>query len=242
MEIHDVETHLPEIARAIADILGDNFLGFYLVGSFVMGAWNPQTSDLDFLVVVQSPLNAVEDTALQNFHAALARTELGGRLEGEYLDLANLRLKNFALRIGTVLDGIYQPGYPCQLSADNVLCLIQYGRCILGRPVAQLGAEVTVQEFKQAAYEMLLEDQEEFATTTDFAARAYLLIDILRCIYTLRTGQLPTKAGALVFNRDLLSKDLYEKLLSHQQGKLAQFPIPEDEVQQLLAYARSLAR
>ncbi|HHT85033.1 MAG: nucleotidyltransferase domain-containing protein [Bacillota bacterium] len=36
-------------------ILGSNLVGIYLHGSAAMGCWNPRTSDLDLLVVVNDP-------------------------------------------------------------------------------------------------------------------------------------------------------------------------------------------
>lgn len=238
----EVRAGLLKIAHEIARLLGENFIGFYLSGSFVMGAWNPQTSDLDFLVVTRQPLNANDDAVLQKFHAELAREGPGRRLEGEYIDLSNLRQKNFALSLGSVQNGRYYPAHPCQLSADNILCLIQYGQCILGAPVEQLAVEVSIQELKEAAYEMLREDHQEFAITSDFARRAYLLIDSLRCIYALRTGQLPTKSSAIEANRDLLSESLYRDLTAYQQGRLARFDIPEAVIQVIYQYGLALGQ
>lgn len=242
MSESEVRVRLLKIAHEIANVLGENFIGFYLSGSFVMGAWNPQTSDLDFLVVTRQPLNANEDAILQQLHAELAREEPGRRLEGEYIDLSNLRQKNFALLLGTVRNGLYYPAHPCQLSADNILCLVQYGQCILGAPVEQLAVEVSIQELKEAAYEMLREDHQEFAMTSDFARRAYLLIDSLRCIYALRTGRLPTKASAIEANRDLLSESLYRELTAYQQGALSCFDIPEAVVQTICQYGLALGQ
>jgi streptomycin 3"-adenylyltransferase len=48
---------LTAIADAISKALRDNFLGFYIMGSFVMGDWDPQKSDIDFIVVTRKPLN-----------------------------------------------------------------------------------------------------------------------------------------------------------------------------------------
>lgn len=39
-------SELRAIADAISKVLGDNFLGFYVMGSFVMGDWDPQKSDV----------------------------------------------------------------------------------------------------------------------------------------------------------------------------------------------------
>lgn len=235
-----VQAELLSIGRGIAAILQEDFVGFYITGSFTMGAWNPQNSDLDFLVVVKHPVNPDEDAALEQLHSELALTDIGKRLEGEYIDLETLRQKQFHTSIGTVLDGAYFPNYPCLLSADNVLCLIQYGQCVLGEPIEQLSLKVTRQELYEAVYEMLMEDSEQLTTAPDFETVVSLLIDSLRCIYTLRTGLLPTKQVAIAFNRDLLSDDLYTRLTGFQQGVLLPFAVPRSEVRAIMDYGLSL--
>jgi hypothetical protein len=228
------------IGRRVAAILQENFVGFYITGSFTMGAWNPQKSDLDFLVVVKHPVNPDEDAALEQLHSQLALTDIGKRLEGEYIDLEALRKKQFHTAVGTVLDGAYFPSYPCLLSADNVLCLIQYGQCVLGEPIEWLSLKVTRQELSEAVYEMLMEDSEQLTMALDFETVVSLLIDSLRCIYTLRTGLLPTKQVAIAFNRDLLSDDLYTWLTGFQQGLLPPFAVPRSEVRAIMDYGLSL--
>src|SRR5215467_9243954 len=53
----------PEIAKLLSDIvsectdlLGDNLVGIYLHGSLAMGSFNPDLSDVDFLVVTNTIL------------------------------------------------------------------------------------------------------------------------------------------------------------------------------------------
>jgi len=80
-----VQAELQNIGRGIAAILQENFVGFYITGSFTMGAWNPQKSDLDFLVVVKYPLSILTKIALEQLHSQLALTDIGKRLEGGVL-------------------------------------------------------------------------------------------------------------------------------------------------------------
>lgn len=235
-----VQAELQKLGQRVALLLQSNFIGLYIMGSFTMGAWNPQSSDIDFLVVLKQPANADEDAALQALHAELAQSEFGKRLEGEYIDLPTLRRKDFDAPIGTVMDGVYFPNYPGRLSADNILCLIQYGQCIAGAPIEQLSLHVTTQELNEAVYEMLKEDSERLAKATDFKTITYLIINSLRCIYALRTGQLPTKQKAIIFNRDILSDDLYTNLISFQERRVPEFAIPLAEVQAILAYGLAL--
>ncbi len=76
MDVAIVQAELQRIAREVAALLQENFVGFYITGSFTMGAWNPQKSDLDFLVVVKQLLHSDEDAALENLHSELELTDI----------------------------------------------------------------------------------------------------------------------------------------------------------------------
>jgi streptomycin 3"-adenylyltransferase len=53
-------------------ILGENLRGLYLHGSIAMGCFNPDSSDVDVLAVVQSPLSLETKQALAGAHIQLA--------------------------------------------------------------------------------------------------------------------------------------------------------------------------
>ena len=84
---------LKTIAYDVSKALKDNFLGFYIMGSFVMGDWNSQKSDIDFIVVTKKPLNEQESSRIGKLHRALSRSELGKKLDGAYTYLEQLQQK-----------------------------------------------------------------------------------------------------------------------------------------------------
>ncbi|WP_155832630.1 nucleotidyltransferase domain-containing protein [Butyrivibrio sp. AE3006] len=47
-----MEKVLNEFVEQTKEILGDNLVGIYLHGSYVMGCFNLQKSDLDLIIVV----------------------------------------------------------------------------------------------------------------------------------------------------------------------------------------------
>ncbi|OGL70232.1 hypothetical protein A3C17_03140 [Candidatus Uhrbacteria bacterium RIFCSPHIGHO2_02_FULL_53_13] len=49
---------LNTLAKECQSVLGDTFVGFYVHGSLAMGCFNHELSDVDFLVVVNSPLHS----------------------------------------------------------------------------------------------------------------------------------------------------------------------------------------
>jgi predicted nucleotidyltransferase len=55
----------------VSEALGDNFVGFYLCGSLALGGFDPDTSDVDVLVVTGRPVSDAEFAALKALHEAL---------------------------------------------------------------------------------------------------------------------------------------------------------------------------
>ena len=62
----ETEKLINEFTKQSINILKDNLVGIYLHGSAVMGCFNPNKSDLDFIIVVNNPMsNAVKKEYLK---------------------------------------------------------------------------------------------------------------------------------------------------------------------------------
>lgn len=230
------ESELKDVGQRISGILKKNFVGFYVIGSFVMGDWDPEKSDIDFIVVTRKPLSKRESLEIGKLHQALSESDLGKKLDGAYTYLEQLQQKRFEERTGSVEDHVFKADCPCRLSADNVLCLLEYGKCIQGLPIKELELHVSNEELSQAAYGMLLEDMEEIDKKDDFQTLYYILIDTLRCIYTLETGKLPTKPRAIEHCRDLVGKSLYLDIKAFRDGKIDEIKIDKNILKKIAAY------
>jgi hypothetical protein len=238
----DYISELGRLARNLSRILRGNFVGFYIMGSFVMGDWDPKRSDIDFIAVTRKPLNKRESLEIGKMHKALSQSDLGKKLDGAYTYLEQLQQKRFEERTGSVEDHEFKADCPCHLSADNILCLLEYGKCIQGVPIKELGLSVSDEELSQAAYDMLLEDMEEIDEKEDFQTLYYILIDMLRCIYTLETGRLPTKPRAIEYCRNLVGRDLYENIEALHEGKIDEFLIEKSDLNRIASYGISKRR
>jgi hypothetical protein len=91
----------PQLDELLADlvagqrrVLGRNFVGTYLVGSFALGAAD-EWSDVDFLTVVGEAPAAHERRELDELHEGLfaRETNWAKHLEGSYAPRAQLRRK-----------------------------------------------------------------------------------------------------------------------------------------------------
>jgi hypothetical protein len=89
----DVNSILHRLRTDIESILGEQCIGIYLYGSLSLGDFDPQTSDVDFLVVTKADLPDETVAALQVLHRRIATGNLpfANRLEGSYIPLSALR-------------------------------------------------------------------------------------------------------------------------------------------------------
>lgn len=82
----DLDSLLDDLVTSVRGILGDAFVGAYLLGSFALGDAD-EHSDVDFLVVTDPEVSAAQLVELQIMHARLYRrdTPWGQHLEGSYI-------------------------------------------------------------------------------------------------------------------------------------------------------------
>src|SRR5207247_625433 len=82
---------LAELVARDKSILGENFVGAYVTGSFALGAGDLH-SDCDFLVVTQERVTAEQEQALRELHDELpTRSQHWAKhLEGSYAPRAQL--------------------------------------------------------------------------------------------------------------------------------------------------------
>ena len=83
----DVNEILNLLLSFVKEILGSQFVGMYLYGSLATGDFNPETSDIDFLVVTSDLLPDKTISELEAMHNRTWATNLkrAGKLEGAYV-------------------------------------------------------------------------------------------------------------------------------------------------------------
>lgn len=89
-EVNTILKHLLESAKPV---LGRHFIGMYLYGSLSSGGFNPQSSDIDFLFVVDEPLPEDVIAGLKEMHTRIGQSGLkwAKKLEGSYINQKALR-------------------------------------------------------------------------------------------------------------------------------------------------------
>jgi ribosomal protein S18 acetylase RimI-like enzyme len=199
----DVNDVLRRLLSGAQTVLDEQFVGLYLYGSLASGDFDPQRSDVDFVVVTAGELDAETVAALEALHEHLAASGLkwAAKLEGAYLPRSTLRRHD--------PEG---PPRPCvnegrfYLACEESDWVIQrhllreHPVVVAGPPLRDMIDPVGPDDLRRAAIAIL---HEWWAPMLDDPARlyrsdyqAYAVLTMCRALYLLEHGAVASKPVA----------------------------------------------
>ncbi len=249
----DVNATLAELLSGAQAVLGSRFIGMYLYGSLAGGDFNPESSDIDFVVVTNSDTSTgsahrlPDETvaALRALHTRLAESGLkwAQKFEGAYVPQRVLRR--------------HQPGAaPCpQINEGNFYLdalgddwviqrdvLYRQGVTLAGPPPQTLIDPVTPDELSQAVvglfhswWEPMLDDP-SWLQRDDY--RAYAVLSMCRVLYTLQFGLIASKPVSARWAQQVIRQhaELIQQALQWTGGTRFNYL---DETLALMRYTRA---
>ena len=254
----DVNVVLNELLSSVRDVLGNHFLGMYLYGSLAIGDFDPQRSDIDFVVVTPDELPDKMLPALEAMHARMAASgsTWATELEGSYIPQHALRRYNPAHARHPHVD-LGGSLVVEQHDSDWVIqrhILRERGVVLAGPDPHTLIEPVPPDELRRAVLAVLrgwwapmLRDSTRLHSPR---YRAYAILTMCRMHYTLQHGTIVTKPAAarwaqaalgerwaalieraLAWPRDAQSDNLSETLdlIRYTLESSQQFEMPMDE-------------
>ncbi len=89
----DVNRVLDHFRSQLHELLGDEFVGMYLVGSLALGDFNPNGSDIDIVVATSGEIGPNELGSLKQLHSAFSESgsPWSSRVEAIYIPTFALR-------------------------------------------------------------------------------------------------------------------------------------------------------
>jgi hypothetical protein len=184
-------------------VLGDHFIGLYLYGSLASGDFNPQTSDIDFVVVTDTDLSAESIRNLEALHVRLWNSGLkwATKLEGAYVPLPTLRRHDpNAAPCPTINEGRF---YLDRLGSDWIIqryILREYDAKVCGPSLQSSIDPVTPDDLRRAVAGVL---QDWWQPMLDDAAlirnreyEAFTTLTMCRALYALEYGDIVSKPVA----------------------------------------------
>tara|TARA_Y100001933_G_C18915939_1_gene528848 strand:- start:311 stop:1099 length:789 start_codon:yes stop_codon:yes gene_type:complete len=182
-----IDNKIKNITDLFKVTLGSNLVGVYLHGSLAMGLYNPETSDIDILVVVKTKIEPrkkrilvenlldIEDKNPKN------DVEMSIILESDiiqgnhpmYFDLHYSKLhKDDFLQTSQVCQGGEDPDLICHLAMTKAR-----GKRLHGRPIGDLGIVIEVSDFIDSVLNDLVYNENELMQRPE-----YIILNICRTL------------------------------------------------------------
>jgi len=222
----DVNEVLNLLLKHVKGILGEQFVGMYLYGSLSSGDFNPETSDIDFLVVTKDILPEKMVQELEVMHNRTWATSLkrAGKLEGSYVHQELIRRHDpNGTPCPTVNEGKF---FVDQRGSDWIIqrhVVREYGVVVEGPDPKTLIDYVSPDDIRGAVMGTLtewwfpmLDDPSWLRDNTD-GDRAFAIITMCRVLHALEHGTIVSKPKAVQWARTKLetsSKELIDKAVS----------------------------
>jgi predicted nucleotidyltransferase len=213
---------LDDLIPAIRDALPYNFCGAYLTGSLALGCFDPETSDVDVLVVTKQPITDEELERLNALHERIPLQSDGTRPEYEvyYIDRETIRRFEPGQRHVKA-----EPGYGLFRTEHRPSWVIErwtvreYGVKLAGPDPKQLIEPVTEHELREAAtgelQQRLTNWEEGIWPLSDLGHRGSQGFEIetaCRVLLTVESGAVSSKQDALTWARERLPEEWHPLL------------------------------
>ena len=196
----DVNEVLLTLLDNVRAILGDYFTGMYLYGSLASGDFDPDRSDIDFLLVTSKELPGDIVAELKSMHTRLYKSgmEWSTKLEGSYVPRNVLRRYS--------ANG---PAWPMTnkdkfvVAHENVVWLINSyvlytgGVVIAGPSLRTIIDPVQPEELKDAVLTLLRDVWTPWQSNADLfygdEYQSYVILTMCRALYTIKHGTVNSK-------------------------------------------------
>jgi hypothetical protein len=246
----ELDELLSDFVEGVRSVLGDNFTGAYMTGSFAIGAADVH-SDVDWLVVTERALSDEETQALNALHEQLyaRETHWAQHLEGSYAPRHELR----------------RPGLERWMFLDNGATALEWDRhcntsvvrwTVRERPVVLAGPDprelidpVPADALRDEARPMLAEFAEwahaphpGHPSGMSRWKQPYIVLTLCRALYTLETGTVCSKREAAEWAKRSLDpewRDVIQRALDDRPDPWVR--TTQDSTPELVARTRAFA-
>lgn len=220
LEVNEV---LNTVLSSVKEILGEQFVGMYLYGSLSSGDFNPETSDIDFLVVTEDILPEKIISELEDMHNRAWATSLkrAGQLEGSYVHRALIRRHDpNGAPCPTVNEGKF---FVDQRGSDWIIqrhVVREYGVIVEGPDPKTLIDFVSPDDIRGAVMGILHEwwfpmlEDPSWLRDNDDHYRSFAIITMCRVLHALEHGTIVSKPKSVQWARTKLEtpwKELIDK-------------------------------
>ena len=202
---------IDRMKEQICAVLDQRVHSIWLYGSVVLDDFRPGWSDIDLLVLAGGRITERQAGRLVGLRQALLEAEPGNPyyrcFEGIIADADEYRAGTFSRLVywGTSGERITDR---CQRDVFSLYQLAEYGRCVCGENDRSFFKKPSAGELREAVRRHYESIRRYAAETNDTLYSCGWLLDIARCVHTLRYGDVIAKTQAGVW---ALSEHLFEE-------------------------------
>jgi predicted nucleotidyltransferase len=203
----DVNSMLQEFVEEIQSILRKRSVGLYLYGSLAIGDFDPETSDIDFLVLTRDEIPDDEFDALREMHTRFNKSgsTWRNRIEAAYIPLKALKEPTSPSVLYPQIErGTDLIRSPLEIGwAFQRHTLWEYGVTVSGPSIRSLIDPVEREEMRRSAAAIIGGWQEQSRHDPSWVewahqrgSQAFLVLTLCRIRYSLETGHVASKPAA----------------------------------------------
>lgn len=245
----DLNELLRELTARAAAILGDNFVGAYLQGSFAVGDAD-QHSDVDFLIPTEGPITSGQERQLRLMHAEFPDRELSWaqHLEGSYPPRDELRSLGSAGKPWLYVDNgarEMERSPHCNTAVVR-WSLREYGVVLTGPEPRNLVDPVSAEDLRvqvRSDARRFMPLLETWAKLDSAWTQPFVIATFCRFLHTVDCGRVTSKRQALRWARDHLDprwRQLIQRALDDRPDpwKRVSKPARSGSIEPTLEFAR----
>jgi hypothetical protein len=245
----DVNAVLSDFHTRITALCGSQFIGMYVIGSLALGDFDPDHSDIDFVVVTEADIDDTLFGGLQDIHARFAASSSpwAKRIEAVYITenaLRDTRASNIQypqIEKGTALfKAPLEDGWVFQLQT-----LRDYALVVSGGDLHTLIDPISHEEMRpavQAISGMWLEQSRHDPKWLDWVRerhnQVFVIQTLCRMLYSLETGDVISKPRAVQWGQTHLSYPCAALIAASVSRRHEEEQISPDELNDTLAFIK----
>jgi predicted nucleotidyltransferase len=247
----DVNEILGILLSHAKEILGNQFVSMYLYGSLSSGDFNPETSDIDFVVVTEDPLSDETIAQLEAMHKQswAASHKRAGELEGAYIPKRLFRRHDpDSLPCPMVNEGrfyIEKLGRSWDIQRHVVR---EYGVAVEGPEPKALIDFVSPDDIRGAVLDILHEwwfpmlEDPSWLKDHPRGYHSFAILSMCRALHALEHGTIVSKPVAAGWAKEKLDakwSPIIDRALLAQKPHPAEFDLLEDAIN-LIRYTKEI--
>jgi hypothetical protein len=142
----NLQVSLNEFSCKLQNLFSDELIGIYLTGSIALGSYHYKKSDIDFTVLLKSPLSDDYLKLLKDLHNELSAEFPHQKFEGHYISNSDLgKQPNEIQPVFTIHDSLLSSSHH-DINTVTWFTLKKYGITVWGYPANELNIDVSIKE------------------------------------------------------------------------------------------------